>query len=206
MTRTIDVNDIPGLSLHQKLGVDIDNVISLTDPALRESIWDLFGIRLEQEQVCYYEYARCGLTKEQELRLLETFREDIIEKLEVVPGAIEALEALRRCYRIILVTSRNPQLAGKTKDWLRLKNIPHDLLIFERDKHQTDHKFDFFVEDHADFAMALAQAGIRTFLFDYPWNRSLPAHPNITRVAGWGEVLDHLATMPDCHSGSGRRA
>jgi len=30
--------------------IDIDNVISLTDPALRKSIWELFGIWLDQEK------------------------------------------------------------------------------------------------------------------------------------------------------------
>jgi len=177
---------------HKILGVDIDNVISLTDPALRKLIWNLFSIWLEQEQICHYDYSKCGLTKEQELRVLEDFREVTCEELDVVPGAIEALTALNRRYRIILVTSRHPQLIEKTKDWLRLKNIPHDLLIFEKDKHQTEHNFDFFIEDNADFAIALAETGVRTFLFDYPWNRNIPTPPNVTRVSGWGEVLQYV--------------
>ena len=123
---------------------------------------------------------------------MEIFREVICKELDVVPGAIEALTALKQRYRVILVTSRHPLLIEKTKDWLRLKSVPHDLLLFEKDKHQTDHDFDFFVEDNADSALSLAEAGIRTFLFDYPWNRNIVAHPNITRVSGWSEVLSEL--------------
>jgi uncharacterized HAD superfamily protein len=183
---------MPTNSDHKILGVDIDNVVSLTDPALRKSIWDQYGICLDQEQIVHYDYSRCGLTKEQELRVLETFREVTCKELDVVPGAIEAITALIQRYRIILVTSRYPQLVEKTKDWLKLKNIPHDLLIFEKDKHQTEHNFDFFIEDNADSAISLAETGIHTFLFDYPWNRSIPTHPNITRVSGWGDVLEYL--------------
>jgi uncharacterized HAD superfamily protein len=176
----------------QLLGVDIDNVVSLTDPALRKSIWDLYGIRLSQEQIVYYDYSKCGLTKEQERKVLEMFREVTCKELDVVPGTIEALTILKQKYRIIIVTSRHPQLIQKTRDWLKLKKIPHDKLIFETDKHQTDHDFDFFVEDNEDSALALAEAGIKTFLFDYPWNRSIPLRDNIKRVSGWGDVLAEL--------------
>jgi uncharacterized HAD superfamily protein len=183
------------LSAHNKfqlLGVDIDNVVSLTDPALRKSIRDLYGVCLSQEQIVYYDYSKCGLTKEQERKVLETFRDVTCKELDVVPGAIEALAILKQKYRIILVTSRHPELVQKTRDWLKLKKIPHDKLIFEADKHQTDHAFDFFVEDNEDSALALAQAGITTFLFDYPWNRRVPPHENIKRVSGWGDVLAEL--------------
>jgi uncharacterized HAD superfamily protein len=174
------------------LGVDIDNVVSLTDPALRKSIKDIYGISLSQEQIVCYDHSKCGLTEEQERRVLEIFRDMTCKELDVVPGAIEALTILKQRYRVILVTSRHPQLIQKTKDWLKMKKIPHDKLIFETDKHQTDHDFSFFVEDNGDSALALAEAGIKTFLFDYPWNRSIPSHDNIKRVSGWGDVLTEL--------------
>ena len=183
---------MPTNSNHKMLGVDIDNVIAVTDPAIRKSIGDLYGIWLDQEQISQYEYSKCGLTEEQERRVLETFRDVTCGELDVVPGAIEALTALSQRYRIILVTSRHPELVEKTKEWLKLKSIPHDQLIFEKDKHQTEHNFEFFIEDNADSAISLAETGIRTFLFDYPWNRSILDHPRITRVSGWGDVLEYL--------------
>jgi uncharacterized HAD superfamily protein len=183
---------MPAHNKLQLLGVDIDNVISLTDPALRKSIRELYGIRLNQEQIVYYDYSKCGLTKEQERKVLEVFRDVTCKELDVVTGAIEALTILKRKYRIILVTSRHPHLIENTKDWLKLKRIPHEKLIFETDKHQTDHAFDFFVEDNEDAALALAGEGIKTFLFDYPWNRSILPHDNIKRVWGWGDVIDEL--------------
>jgi uncharacterized HAD superfamily protein len=174
------------------LGIDIDNVISLTDPAIRGLFRDLWGVRLDQEQVVHYQYRRCGVTVEQERAALEVFRERTCTELEVVPGAIESLRLLQGRYRLVLVTSRNPVIMEKTRDWLRAREVPHDLLVFDEAKHRTGHDFDFFIEDNGDFAMSLAEAGISTFLFDYPWNRWVEPHPRIRRVPGWQEVLAEL--------------
>ncbi len=174
------------------LGVDIDNVVALTDPAIRGAIWENFGVWLDQEQVVQYRYSRCGVTEEQERRALELFNEVTCKELDVVLGAIEALTVLKQGYLIILVTSRPSILVERTEDWLRRKSVPYDLLLFEKNKHQTEYHFTYFVEDNADLALSLAEAGIHTFLFDYPWNRSIRFQPNITRVAGWSEVLREL--------------
>jgi uncharacterized HAD superfamily protein len=80
----------------------------------------------------------------------------------------------------------------KTREWLRLKDIPHDLLIFNDAKHRTGHDFAFFIEDNAETALSLAEEGIHTFLYDYPWNRSIGEHPNIRRVYGWQDILTEL--------------
>lgn len=53
-------------------------------------------------------------------------------------------------------------------------------------------QLDVFCEDDELISRALAEAGVRVFLFDHPWNREV-AHPNITRVNGWSEVADLLA-------------
>jgi uncharacterized HAD superfamily protein len=174
------------------LGVDIDNVLSLTDPAIRRLVHEEFGISLAQEQIVHYEYHLCGITREQELRVLEIFRDVTCSELALVPYAAEALRLLERRYRIVIVTSRHPSIREKTLDWLTVSEIPYDSIVFQETKHQTGQSFDFFVEDHAGSAVALAGTGTRTFLFDYPWNRDAEVHPNITRVSGWREVVAEL--------------
>jgi uncharacterized HAD superfamily protein len=174
------------------LGVDIDNVISSTDPAIRRIFQELCGVRLEQEQIVHYQYHRCGVTPEQETAAFEMFRDVACSDLDVVPGAIESLRLLHSRYRLILVTSRNPAIRDKTQDWLREHDIPHDALVFDEAKHRTGHDFDFFIEDNGEFALSLAEAGVPTFLFDYPWNRWVHDHLRITRVSGWADVLAEL--------------
>ena len=174
------------------LGVDIDNVIALTDPAIRGLFREVWGIRLEQEQIVHYQYHRCGVTREQEQAALDIFRDATCMELEVVPGAVESLRLLHSRYRLVLVTSRHPSIREKTQAWLRAHDVPHDQLVFDEAKHRTGHDFDSFIEDNGDFGLSLAEAGIRTFLFDYPWNRWVGAHPGITRVSGWSDVLAEL--------------
>jgi uncharacterized HAD superfamily protein len=164
----------------------------LTDPAIRKVIQETFGVYLHQQQIVHYEYHRCGISMEQEQRVLEIFRDATCSELAVIPGAVEALRLLKQKHRVILVTSRHPAIRGKTEDWLRLNDIPHDLLIFENAKHRTGQAFDYFIEDSGESAVSLAETGIRTFLFDYPWNRSIVAHTNIARVLGWQDILAEL--------------
>ena len=52
-------------------------------------------------------------------------------------------------------------------------------------------RLDAFCEDDELISRALAEAGIRVFLFDHPWNREVQ-HPLVTRVSGWSEVADRL--------------
>ncbi len=55
-----------------------------------------------------------------------------------------------------------------------------------------DLRLDAFCEDDDLISRSLAEAGIRVFLFDHPWNRDVE-HPLITRVSGWSELADRLA-------------
>ena len=50
---------------------------------------------------------------------------------------------------------------------------------------------DAFCEDDEVISRSLAEAGVRVFLFDHPWNREVE-HPLVTRVNGWPEVGDRL--------------
>ena len=53
-------------------------------------------------------------------------------------------------------------------------------------------RLDAFCEDDDLISRSLAEAGVRVFLFDHPWNREVE-HPLVTRVTGWSEVPDLLA-------------
>jgi hypothetical protein len=48
-----------------------------------------------------------------------------------------------------------------------------------------------FCEDDRTISLALAEAGLRVFLFDHTWNRDV-AHPCIERVSGWTDVAEKL--------------
>lgn len=53
-------------------------------------------------------------------------------------------------------------------------------------------RLDAFCEDDEVISRSLADAGVRVFLFDHPWNREVE-HSLVTRVNGWSDVADLLA-------------
>ena len=62
---------------------------------------------------------------------------------------------------------------------------------FRKDKHESDVKYDYFIEDNKEMAYALAKNGTCTLLFDYPWNQPNPTDPeNIYRVSNWHEIYE----------------
>ena len=175
------------------LGVDLDNVIAYTDRLLRKKIFDLFGIRLEQENVIHYEYWRCGISKEQFRIILERFHKIDCEFVEPIKKAIDALNVLHDKFEIHIVTSRFPESLKMTEDWLRNNSVPYDKLEFHENKNESRIKYRTFIEDYRETAYGMAERGIISFLLDYPWNQPAPVDPpNLFRVDSWNEILDYL--------------
>ena len=119
------------------LGVDLDNVIARTDATVRRLVRELYGIRLERRHIVEFEYHRCGLTREQEHRVFETFNKVARGEVALMPGAREALELLRAIYKVQIVTSRNPSTSETTARWLQRKRVPFDDLCFPQIKAQN---------------------------------------------------------------------
>jgi NTP pyrophosphatase (non-canonical NTP hydrolase) len=129
-------------------------------------------------------------------------------EMEPVEGASQSMRYLKDLgYTLIVVTAR-PQwqykrLYSDTLEWLSRHEIPHDLILFNKDKvealyeHVTPAWPVVFVEDHERNAKALASVGVRVLLFDQPHNRSLPESENIHRVCGWAEVLENVVKLKE---------
>jgi uncharacterized HAD superfamily protein len=174
------------------IGIDIDNVIARTDEKIRQLIKDTCGIGLVQEEITEYSYHKCGISRQQEDNILEIFHNTECENVGLLRDAKKALCFLKEKYRIVIVTSRYVSSREATERWLKTKKIDYDSLIFENNKHKTNFKFAYFVEDRWKHALELANTGTKVLLFDYPWNRDRPEHPNIKRVNSWKEVVKIL--------------
>lgn len=189
---TMSRGGLPNCTDRKALGVDLDNVIAQTDRKVREIIRHLFGIRLRQQDIKEYDYHRCGITKEQERRVFEVFNSGGCSDLVVVPGARAAIEKLRRLYRVLVVTSRDPATHALTREWLAKKKIPFDELVFAEKERAVYPTLDCAVEDRWKYAVQLAERGVNVLLYGYPWNRSKGDHPRIRVVRNWREIAQHL--------------
>jgi phosphoglycolate phosphatase-like HAD superfamily hydrolase len=135
----------------------------------------------------------------------EFYASDGFRHIEPIEGAVETLQELReRGWKLVYVTAR-PQWQYKrllldTLHSLKKHNIPHDLLLFSRNKveaiceHLAPAWPRFFVEDHERNALELARAGVNVLLFDTPWNQNVKtcAHGSgsIARVMNWKNIQD----------------
>jgi len=179
------------------IGVDIDNVIADTEKEVRRILFEKRGVKLEREDIVNYSLENiAGIERDDLADIIDMFNHgDIFLGLEVIEGARETMENLKRYHRIVLVTSRPASTEDKTKRWLAKEQIPYDELHFAGESKVNGIPYELFLEDQGNFARELAEDGTFVLLFDAPWNREL-VHENINRVYNWQDV--HKFCFPPC--------
>jgi phosphoglycolate phosphatase-like HAD superfamily hydrolase len=146
---------------------------------------------------------------ERTLTMVESYKDEFYRRgrfasLAPVNGAAASLRQLsKQGYYIVVITARPqwqyPRLYADTLQWLERHQIPHDLLLFNKDKAEAVFQHIrpawplFFVEDHARNALALSAIGVDVLLFDRPHNRHIiMENAHIKRVIGWDGVMAEL--------------
>lgn len=118
-----------------------------------------------------------------------------------IPGAPEGLRKIKAAgFKIVVVTARPhwqfKRIYADTREWFARHDIPHDKLLFNKDKADAiiEHVFParpaWFIEDRSKHAIELAAIGIRVLLIDTPNNQDIKTHPLIRRVKGWDEITE----------------
>jgi uncharacterized HAD superfamily protein len=182
------------------IGVDIDGVIAEADKQFRKHMKKMFKRDFPRKKVRSFRYEdNFDFTEYEFKALLRLFSDkNLWLNMSLIKGAKEALKILKKNNKIIIATSRPLHTKQITKKWLKSKGIEYDALHFTLDqKHLLPETlnldFDYFIEDHPDFSLNLAKAGISVLLFSYPWNQQMKDHPKIKRVADWHQALSIIA-------------
>lgn len=120
--------------------------------------------------------------------------------LPVIRGAKEALlEAKSQGCLVAIITARpvweHFRVRADTVDWLNRNGIPHDILLFNKDKWDALHQSVYpahivaFVEDRIKHVMELHAHRVEPiYLMDAPWNEDFNPPANIRRAFEWSEV------------------
>ncbi len=141
------------------------------------------------------------------------YRTQEFAEMPHVNGSHEGtLELISMGYDLVAITSR-PKKIGDNGNELDMEKLTGDWLKRNFSSIFSDVKFarDFmgchgekkvdicrrldvqiFVEDNYDYAKDCALAGIRTLLYDHPWNRNKEMLPNLERVHSWEEILKKI--------------
>ncbi len=78
--------------------------------------------------------------------------------------------------------------------WLKRNGIPYASLIVTNGRsklkviREMDLNIAYFIEDRFEYAMEMAEAGIKVLLMEYPWNQNCGTHHNIIRIKDWKEI------------------
>lgn len=168
--------------------IDLDNVLSRSDPLIRGLIKHRTGVRIAEREVTQFDYSRVApITAKEYAEILEEFHRQKSQFAEPVSGARGAMRWLSRVFKVTVATGRPREFRRQTLKWLKANRIEFDDLVVDTDKRSLADGSLFLVEDNGETALWVADRCL-VYLFDYPWN-AFASKRNIRRVHGWSDVL-----------------
>lgn len=194
---------------HSRIGVDLDETLSQTFGPCLEYIRTKTGIPHGYDDLSdhnFWEIPGIPLTKEAALGFFAEFdRDHDPDHASILPvhGSVEAIgELKRRGYELHVITARGDNVRELTRLWIS-KHFPETFADVHFTNHySSDEKkkpksevcralgIGLMIEDNIDYALELADNGVRTILLERPWNRHRSeSHAFVRKVKGWQEAL-----------------
>lgn len=195
------------------IAVDIDDVLFDEHQSMRLFMNEYYGFQHTAEHYNiegpYWGYWQkvWGVDDEESARRFAAYVESGVKaKPTFIPGAIEAINELKKQYELAVITSRyDPGVVKATPAWLE-EHFPQ---VFKRVEFVVNWSIDqkmskgviaekigasYLVDDSYLHCHAAAEQGVHSILFgDYGYNRHYKGdHPLITRAFNWKEVTELL--------------
>lgn len=174
------------------IALDLDDTLVDTTSVLLDWIEARLGFRLPEEKLVTYEL---GATPRETDALVAAFHADRMDlRIRAVEGAAEACRQLGEAgFRLVVVTSRRPDISSHTADLV--DRLFPDVFAeihaigYTADKAAVLRNLEagVFIDDHFRHVERAAAAGVPSILFrDLPWNRGR-SWPH--RASDWAEAL-----------------
>lgn len=188
-----------------RIGIDIDEVIT-------EFVKPFFEFCKEKNiRTPNFEDVNCfdlenimDLSREEVHSLFGEFNdsEERVKRGGFIDFSKEGINELAKNSELFIITARMEKIINPTKDFFKEHfpgihlEIAHSGDTFGKKKNKveicSELGVDFFIEDRRKTALECAEAGVKVFLMDKPWNRENCEHENIIRVKGWKEILEKI--------------
>jgi uncharacterized HAD superfamily protein len=188
------------------LAVDIDEVLAYHNKALAAWHNQQYGTDHTADDYFteYWSKVWNVSSEEAEARAVAFHASGAHARLQLVKGALDALQRLHRFYDLAVITVRRQQVIEATRAWIDLYYPAiftdiHFLHFWDKNENMTKAQLcrnigaSYLIDDSIKHCTQAAELGINALLFgDYSWNQATQLPKHIQRAANWGEVLKIL--------------
>jgi len=186
-----------------KIGIDIDEIVTEFVKGYLKVYNKKHGRDARYDKIFSYNlWEPLNISREEAIILADEFYDSQhFQEIELVEGAIEAINKLGKENEIFFITSRPGHIKDKTREFImkHFSQIKSEIIhsgdfwggLGSRTKAQicSELKLDFMIEDNKLYSQEIANSGIKVFLMDKPWNIGVEESNNLVRVKNWEEVM-----------------
>lgn len=189
----------------KRVGLDFDDVLIDFVGGLIVFHNENYATSYSKDDVTGWELSKlleCS-PEEAHRRMREYIHSSHHAKVSPIIGAVDAVKRLREKCDLFIVTARDESTSNQTFTLVD-EHFPESFesihFLHKDDKNVRGTKgevcaelaIDIFVEDSLTNAQHTSDAGIKTLLFDAPWNQTEKLPKNVTRVFSWNEIQKEI--------------
>jgi 5'(3')-deoxyribonucleotidase len=189
------------------IAIDLDEVLTVSLPHMASWHNAKYGTSFHYDDAGFANYLFHQASGDSDAdgfaKVLEWFSSEG-PSAAVIPGAQEAMEALKQRYNLVIVTSRPTHLAPLTHTWVET-HFPGVFSETYFGNHRGEgaeiSKVDLcrqagatlLIDDQPRYIREMSAAGIPAILFgNYVWNSHCEPLPGVQKAADWNEVVSLL--------------
>ena len=179
-----------------KIAVDIDGVLADVALGLSDMLSHINNRKIEVNDIKTYDLTNLGLPRSDHKQF---FTRDFYSGLKPIVDS-KLVNNLYEDHEITIITARSQYdgVIHDTNKWLVDNDFMFDRLIQSVDKSipMENYGIEVIIEDYHKNCIDLSKKGIRSLLFEQPWNKSIKLNESetkyITRVNNWEDVLSYF--------------
>ncbi|MDP2652347.1 MAG: hypothetical protein Q8O94_04370 [bacterium] len=186
------------------VGIDLDDVLALTNEALARFHNSKYGTAYTSDQVTSWETSFktiWGVSDEEKARRIDEFlySEEHMRMLPM-PGAKDVIQKLGERYKLVIITARTRTAEHETRKWIgqHFPALADEIFFADAKDYSTKQSkealcrtlgVNVLVDDAAHQMDRVAPCVSIALLFNRPWNRSFePQAKNVRRVHTWEDI------------------
>lgn len=177
-----------------KIGIDIDDTITDTYYIILKYVSEKLNIDYEMLKGKNYNYDQIYFGVDGYPPMSDYILENFHKMIPIIKPKINSIEIMRKLINegneIVLITARSHALPNQNIEYLNKNGIPYTKFyegIHDKGILSKNEEISIFIDDSVNNCKRVEEFGIKTLLFDAPYNRDCN---DFQRVSTWQEVYD----------------